>query len=76
MNDYEKEQCNVEIKTLENLKRNLDHPNILKIFEYIQTDKKVAIVTEICEGGELFDEFVTKGKFSEQDTAYFKYKNI
>lgn len=34
----------------------LDHPNIIKIYEYFQDKDKIFIVTELCTGGELFDE--------------------
>ena len=47
-----------EINTLMNeinVLRNLDHPNIVKIYEYFEDDKRFFIVTEICSGGELFD---------------------
>lgn len=34
----------------------LDHPNIAKLFETFEDDKFVYLVTELCEGGELFSK--------------------
>jgi len=31
--------------------KNLDHPNILRIFEVFNDEKRYYIVTEICTGG-------------------------
>ena len=31
----------------------VDHPHILKIYEYFVDDEYVFIVTEVCAGGEL-----------------------
>jgi calcium-dependent protein kinase len=49
--------------------RELDHPNILKMYEFFEDDKRYYIVTDICKGGELFDEILARGKFSEKDAA-------
>jgi calcium-dependent protein kinase len=54
-----------EINTL----RSLDHPNIVKIYEYFEDEKRFYIVTEHIQGGELFDEIIAKGKFNERDAA-------
>jgi calcium-dependent protein kinase len=32
---------------------NLDHPNIVNIFEFYEDEKNFYIVTEICKGGKL-----------------------
>ena len=40
---------------IENLKK-LEHPNILQIYETYECSKFYYLVTELCEGGELFDE--------------------
>lgn len=40
--------------------KKLDHPNILKLYEVFQDDKRYLIVTELCKGGELFDEIVSQ----------------
>lgn len=54
-----------EINTL----KSLDHPNIIKIFEYFKDDKRFYIVTEHITGGELFDEIIARGKFDEKNAA-------
>lgn len=61
-----------EIKSMFNeldVLRGLDHPNIVKVFEYFEDDKRFYIVTEHIQGGELFDEIIGKGKFGEHDAA-------
>ena len=47
----------------------LDHPNILKLYEYFEDDKNVYLVTEMCSGGELFDKIVQKESFEENLAA-------
>mmetsp|Transcript_35968 Transcript_35968/g.35579 ORF Transcript_35968/g.35579 Transcript_35968/m.35579 type:complete len:144 (-) Transcript_35968:889-1320(-) len=49
--------------------KDLDHPNIVKMYEFFQDEKRYYIITEICKGGELFDEIIDKGHFSEQDAS-------
>ena len=41
-----------------NLLKEIDHPNVLSIYEFYQDDQNFYIVTELCEGGELFDFLV------------------
>ena len=59
------EYQNKKIVEETNILRNLDHPNILKILEFFDDENFFYIVTEICKGGELFDEIVRRKKFSE-----------
>ena len=47
----------------------LDHPNILKLYEVYTDDKRYYIVTELCKGGELFDEILKKGTYNEKEAA-------
>ncbi len=42
------------VSELEILKE-LDHPNIVRVFEYYQDSKYFYLVTEFFNGGELFD---------------------
>jgi len=65
MDEDEKKMLFNEINNL----KDLDHPNILKMYEFFEDEKRYYIVTDICKGGELFDEIVNRGKFSEKDAA-------
>ncbi|UKJ88413.2 calmodulin-like domain protein kinase [Theileria orientalis] len=49
--------------------KSLDHPNIMKIYEFFEDEKYYYFVTELYTGGELFDEIVSRKRFSEYDAA-------
>jgi calcium-dependent protein kinase len=49
--------------------KEMDHPNIARMFETFEDKKRVYIVSEICKGGELFDEIIRRGSFCERDAA-------
>jgi calcium-dependent protein kinase len=55
---------------------NLDHPNIIKLYDVYEDYKYLHLVTEYCSGGPLFDRIVDKGKFSENEAATYMYKII
>lgn len=38
--------------------KELDHPNIIKLFEVFEDARFVYLVMELCEGGELFDKII------------------
>jgi calcium-dependent protein kinase len=57
-----------------NILRTMDHPNILKIFEFYSGKDSYSIVTEMCSGGELFQEIIDKGPFNERYSAYVMYQ--
>ena len=48
-----------------NILKNLDHPNIIKVYEFYSSEKYVYIINELCTGGELFDKIVDVKYFSE-----------
>ncbi|MGL4947765.1 MAG: serine/threonine-protein kinase, partial [Mycoplasma sp.] len=49
---------------------NWDHPHILKWYEFFYDKKNWYIITEFCEGGELFEKIKDRdGFFSEKDAA-------
>ena len=64
------EEDDKEIMNEINILRTLDHPNILKIFEFYSSKESYSIVTELCQGGELFQEIVDRGPFNETYSAY------
>ena len=49
--------------------KNLDHPNILRLYETFEDSGSIYLVTELCEGGELFDEILARNRFEEKDAA-------
>lgn len=57
------------LKEIDNLLL-LDHPNILKLYAFYYNRKNVYVITEYCQGGELFDKIKDRGGlFSEKDAA-------
>ena len=57
-----------------NILRTMDHPGILKIFEFYSSKQNYSIVTELCPGGELFQQIIDKGPFNEKYSAYVMYQ--
>ncbi len=47
----------------------LDHPNIIKIFDYYIDKNNFYVVNEIASGGELYDQIVNLQFFSESNAA-------
>ena len=50
--------------------KNLNHPNIVQLFEVYESMSSMYIVTELCEGVELFDEIVKPKRFNEKSAAH------
>jgi calcium-dependent protein kinase len=50
--------------------KKLVHPNIMQIFEFFEDKKNFYIISELCEGGELFDQILEKGSFNENEAAW------
>ena len=57
-----------------NILRTMDHPGVLKIFEFYSSKQNYSIVTELCPGGELFEQIIDKGPFNEKYSAYVMYQ--
>lgn len=49
--------------------KTLDHPNIVRIYEYFQDQKYIFIVMEFLQGKELFDKIVEAHHFNEAMAA-------
>jgi calcium-dependent protein kinase len=52
-----------------NILKQLDHPNIVKVYEYFSDEKFIFIVMELVQGGELFDRIMDAHHFSERKAA-------
>ena len=67
---------NEEGKTDEEIEllKQLDHPNIVKLFEYFSDNEKYYLITEYCKGGDLFELIKKKKKFSELSASYIMYQ--
>ena len=84
--EFQDEELKRFINEVEILKQ-LDHPNIIRVFEYFQDKDNFYIVTELCTGGELFDRIISAQHFTEETAkatmsqilsavAYFHEKGI
>lgn len=52
-----------------NILEQMDHRNVVKLYEVYEDDINFYLITDLLKGGELFDEIVKRQKFSELDAA-------
>lgn len=62
----------LEIKNEIDILKKLDHPNIVKIYEFYETNDSYYIVTEYCKKGELYGYI--KNQYTEQQLAVLFYQ--
>lgn len=53
----------------------LHHPNIVKLYEVIETRSTLYLIMEYASGGELYDYLVVHGKMKEKE-ARAKFRQI
>ena len=54
----------------------IDHINVIKVYDIYESEDNYLIIMEYCEGGELFNYIVKNQKLSEEETAFFFYQII
>ena len=59
-----------EVKILQSV----DHPNVIKLEDFIDTADYLFIVLELAEGGELFDKIIDKTKLNETEAKLHFYQ--
>jgi serine/threonine protein kinase len=65
MEDKEKLTFLNEVRVMSSL----EHPSILKMHHYFEDTKRYMLVTDICNGGELFSLIKEKKMFDAEDTS-------
>lgn len=58
------------IEEANKMRRVMDHPNIVQVFDLIETQERLIMLIEFVEGGQLYDE-ILKRKPKENGTGYF-----
>lgn len=49
--------------------KQMDHPNIIRLYESFEDNRFIYLVLELCVGGELFDRIIDSGHFTETQAA-------
>jgi len=69
----EKNQSEEELQLLQreiDIMQKLDHKNIISLEEVYDEKDTIYLVMELVQGGELFDQIVSRGTYSEADAAH------
>lgn len=65
LEDAERIRLKYEIDIL----KNLNHPSIVRLFEVYENKSSIFLVTELCDGCELFEEITKRNHFTENEAA-------
>jgi calcium-dependent protein kinase len=49
--------------------REIEHPNVIKLYEVYESKNNIHLILELLKGGELFNQIKEKGHFSENYAA-------
>ena len=53
----------------------LNHPNIVKVYEICESEEYFFIIMEYCSGGELFNYIVKNHRLTEEESSFFFLSN-
>ena len=65
---------NQEILREINILKNLDHPNVMKIYEFLEDENNYYLIQEFCDGGDLDTILNGKKIFCEFLVKYIMYQ--
>jgi len=51
--------------------KQLDHPNVVKLYETYEYDGQIYMVLELCHGGELYQRLKDRKEFTESETRSY-----
>ena len=74
-NNEEEELTDQEILNEVNILKKIDHPNIMKLYEFYSNKSTYYLILEFCEGGNLY-EFVDENKLSEFQVIYIMFQSL
>jgi len=69
------ESSMAKLKREVDIMKEMDHPNIVKLYEVIDTETTLYMIMEYAAGGEVFDYLVEHGRMQEKD-ARTKFRQI
>lgn len=72
-NNEEEELSDEEILNEINILKKIDHPNIVKLFEFYSNKSTYYLILEFCEGGNLY-QFVNENIVSEFQVIYIMFQ--
>lgn len=61
-----------------NVLQMVDHPNVIKLYEYLEDDKNLYLILEYCAGGELFDRLHAQrdSRYSETEASKLVFRMV
>jgi len=63
-----------DVKNEIEIMSSIDHPNILKLYEYFETDDCVYLVLHLCQAGDLFELVCNSGRLNEKLAAKITFQ--
>ncbi|KAI9307547.1 kinase-like domain-containing protein [Cunninghamella echinulata] len=61
-------------KFIEDILKQVRHPNIVSMHALYETKEAVYIITDLASGGELFQQILSKGSYTESDACHLIYQ--
>lgn len=62
---------NMDIRREMSILRALDHPNIIRLHEVMESKRRVYLVMDLASGGDFYDLLLTHGRFNEDEARSF-----